>query len=136
MVSSAKKKRGKQRKAAKSTRAAAGDRSGDILEQTISTNDSNYDIFNRLGALGLNLLERGHNKGTLLLTEPDTTNDSFPSGALSIILNLLKKCEHESFIQVMNSVRIEDDRFHGANGGDLESPVIWIDILDKASSME
>jgi len=120
---SSKKKRGKQRKAAKTIRAAV-----DVLGELAAGPD-------RLGPFGIKLLERGHNKATLLLAKPDTY-DSFPSGALSIVLNFLKRCENESFSQVMTSVRINVRSVDGADGGDLESPSTWIKVLDKAAVHE
>jgi len=47
------------------------------------------------------------------------------SGALSIVLDFLRRCEEETFQQVLSSV-----------GGDLKSPSVWIKILAKGCYIE
>lgn len=48
------------------------------------------------------------------------------SGILTTVLNFLKRCEDETFHQVMNS----------ASKGDLVSPLAWIEILMRAEELE
>ena len=47
------------------------------------------------------------------------------SGVLSTVLSFLKRCEDETFAEVMADV-----------GGDMVSPLMWIKVLYFANSLE
>ena len=88
------------------------------------------------GPFAHNLLEKGQNHTTLRLAN-DNQLPLVPPTALSIVLNFLKRCEDETFVEVMDSVRLKDEAFMGFRGaccGDLVTPSTWINILLKASS--
>jgi len=88
------------------------------------------------GPFAHNLLEKGQNHITLRLAN-DNQLPLVPPTALSIVLNFLKRCEDETFVEVMDSVRLKDEAFMGFRGaccGDLVTPSTWINILQKASS--
>jgi len=112
MVVSSKKKKGKQRKAA--VLAAAANGSG-------GSSSSNKIVAK---------VKSGDNKVTKkLLTAEGQASLSIISlqysGIVSSVLDLLKRCETDTFEGVMSSV-----------GGDLRSPLIWIKVLIRASFIE
>ena len=123
MVSSSKKKRGKQRKAAK-TLAASSNRAS-IPNVTIADLQTPSRV--------IELVQRGVNSVTLALSTydgwksstMDQQNTYTCTGAVLAVLGFLKRCEHETFVQVMRSVR-----------GNLKTPSTWLDILVKATSIE
>ena len=118
MVSSAKKKRGQQRKAAKKA-SSAGASSGGVSDNDFEQQTSKNYIITE----ARNRIQRGDNLATIGLLDPKIP---FPiqKAALPDVLNFLKRCEDETFHQVMASV-----------GGDLKCPSLWIHILrDRVKS--
>jgi len=153
MVSSSKKKRGKQRKAAKS-------QSEDIKLSIIHDSDKRTLIEKTQHEKCAKVVQRGDNIATnairdLMGTELHCPGDdpliqqiqSFQrkygaplatpnddgtytfvnisivhSGILTTVLNFLRRCEDETFHQVMNSV----------GKGDLVTPSTWIGVLSRA----
>jgi len=129
MVSSSKKKRGKQRKAAKAQAVATN------YVPTVDENTESAAGVEVLGNISEHILQdlliqtvqakvqSGHEAGTLaLLSSMKSLSTSTPKCVIMSIvpdvLNFLKRCEHETFDQVMTSV-----------GGDLVRPVTWIELL-------
>jgi len=115
MVVSSKKKKGKQRKAAVLAAVANNSGSG-------GGNSSSNKIVAKVRS--------GDNKVTKkLLTAEGLASLSFSgyeqSGVLSVVLDFLNRCEHDTFDQVLSSI-----------GGDLKKPSTWIGILLQASSIE
>ena len=70
----------------------------------------------------LHMVQKGDNISTKRLLSPDMS--VFLSGILSAVLGFLKRCEHESFDEVIASVR-----------GDIATPATWIYILSKAMDL-
>jgi len=125
MPVSSKKKRGQQRKAAKShannsSRDAATTRQTTAITQVPELDERKC----------LRDIARGRDVPTRALLLKDN-NGNYICGneiavtALPHVLNFLKRCEHETFDQVMTSVR-----------GDLKSPDIWIKVLYRAYEVE
>ena len=134
-MASSKKKRGKQRKAAKELATAnrrddaaisAGLRAIDNNTSVIGTNNN---IMSNSAAAMLTFnaivskIQRADNVTTrFVYDKPPPYKDS---GILSIVFGFLQRCEHETFDEVIAKV-----------GGSLDTPNVWICILAKASSRE
>ena len=128
-MTSSKKKRGKQRKAANNLAA-------DIANNNIISGDP-IPVVGRLQATAGNLQKilHGENFATDLLaqTPPGSYERLFTSvgtsfessGILSAVFNFLQRCEDETFGVVMAIV-----------GGDLATPSTWIEFITKASELE
>ena len=113
MVSSNKKKRGQQRKAEKANK-----------ESVVMKLHQELVAFTKRG------IRKADNKATLGLIDPTkilstNTNEDFRGSKADIIievlptvLNFLKRCEDETYDQVLRSVR-----------GDLRTPATWIEVL-------
>ena len=132
MVSSSKKKRGKQRKAAKAQSSAThaptvnNDESAGFIART---HIEDRILQNLLIQTLQKKVQCGHEAGTLALL---TSFNSSTPGSLCVcvtvvpdVLNFLKRCEDETFDQVMASV-----------GGDLVTPSTWIKLLFQADINE
>ena len=134
-MASSKKKRGKQRKAAKELATAnrrddaaisAGLRAIDNNASVIGTNNNMMSntaaamlTFNAI----VSKIQRADNVTTrFVYDKPPPYKDS---GILSIVFGFLQRCEHETFDEVIAKV-----------GGSLDTPNVWICILAKASSRE
>lgn len=117
------KKKGQQRKAAKKALAAAA--ASGCVDSTISGGGGSSKIVAKVRS--------GDNKATKRFISGLTElgMDNMPlvslegSGVLSMVLEFLKRCEDETFDQVLSSV-----------GGDLKSPAIWIHMLSTGSVNE
>jgi len=164
VVSSSKKKRGKQRKAAKSQSEVTKDihlKNLSIIhnsEDRTLVEKSQHEKCAKLvqrgdniatnaikDLMGTELCCRGNDPliqqiqdfqrkyGAPLATPNDDGTYIFvnisieQSGILTTVLNFLKRCEDETFHQVMNSV---------AGKGDLVSPWTWVGILSRAEELE
>jgi hypothetical protein len=161
MVSSSKKKRGKQRKAAKSQAEDTKDLhlihlceldGRTLVEKTqhkkcaklvqMGDNNATNAIKDLMGTElccpGTNsIVKHVHDIQRLEFGAPlSSPNDDgtytfvnisiVHSGILTTVLNFLKRCEDETFHQVMNSV----------GKGNLISPLAWIRILSRAEELE
>ena len=112
MVASSKKKRGKQRKANRIdiTYDSEGNKFIDKSQQDKCTK----------------LVQKGNNEATFALTTLSSAADNISiRGMIPSILDFLKRCEDETFDQVLASVR-----------GDLNSPSTWIGALYWAIKLE
>ena len=151
-----KKKRGKQRKAAKS-KAPVPDESDEAVYEHWKHPSNQIDIikapdgayfhptYHKLAAL---FVEKGDAAITDVMADltdevlaPGKPNISLvQSGILSTVLNFLGRCENETFDMVMAGARghvlSPDGVFIPNMGGDLVSPVTWIDVLSKAVELE
>jgi len=130
MVSSSKKKRGQQRKATKSQAEAKNlgiiycpsgctyiDKSQQSKCNTlVKCGDDKVTTTDALTILSNTPLEVHQVDGIILAVNNVSVYDVFPS-----VLDFLKRCEDETFDQVMASV-----------GGDLKSPLSWIKVLARA----
>jgi len=132
MVSSAKKKRGKQRKAAKAQQAVATNSVPTVNNVEPAgvfgrTNFEDHILQNLLIQTLQKKVQSGHEAGTLaLLTSFDSSTPGIVCEAVvPDVLNFLKQCEDETFDQVMASV-----------GGDLVTPSIWIKLLFRTDELE
>ena len=154
MVSSSKKKRGKQRKAAKQKTSAGitcyTHPSNEL--SIISTQSDRTYILPHQHKLAALFVQRGDAATTVVmeeLTDEDVMYDGITrpnislvrSGILSTVLNFLKRCEDETFDLVMAGAR--GDVFAPTNGtiisnigGDMDNPSIWIRVLLKAVELE
>ena len=137
MVVSSKKKRGKQRKAARSntplpdnsnlipgTRTALTDALNRFAQGQVLTPHEQSLI----KAKFVGDISRAQNNATeSLISEKNNPLDlSYEdSGILSSVLNFLKRCEDETFNRVIRSVK-----------GDLVSPSVWINVLVRADASE
>jgi len=157
-----KKKRGKQRKAAKNQVPAVPDDSDRVYEQWHHPSNQLHMIkspdgaayfhptYHKLAAL---FVEKGDAAITDVMSDlTDESIGAYPnpfgqpnislvqSGIVSTVLNFLGRCEHESFHKVLaeakGHVLSPDGVFIPNMGGDLVSPVIWINVLLKAVQLE
>ena len=132
MVSSSKKKRGQQRKAAKSQAEAKNlgiiycpsgctyiDKSQQSKCNTL-VKCGDDKVTDALTALSNTPLEVHQVGGSILVADNVSLCDILPS-----VLDFLKRCEHETFDQVTDSI-----------GGDLKSPLSWIKVLLKVYELE
>jgi len=118
MVSSSKKKRGQQRKK-------------DRIPNIVFTlyNDGSADVQPDHKKYVIQHIQGRNHFVTEVLASYDVANFSLEdSGVLSVILDFLKRCEDETFIQVASSISHIGER--------LKTPSLWIDILDQAVSQE
>ena len=151
MVSSNKKKRGKQRKATKQQQTAGDSPSAVSPDQKLAvyTPNGTY-IHPNQHKLMAQYFRRGDNEATKILT--DLTSEDVPtngicwpnisldqSGIVQSTLNFLKRCEEDTtFEMVLADARdsVLPPRPRGGQtsyvGGDLKSPLLWIIILRKA----
>jgi len=137
MVVSSKKKRGKQRKAARSNTPLP-----DNGNLTPGTRAVLTDVLNRFAqgqvltpqekslikAKFVGDISRAQNNATeSLISEKNNPLDlSYEdSGILTTVLNFLKRCEDETFNRVIRSVK-----------GDLVSPSVWIKVLVRVDASE
>jgi len=153
MVSSSKKKRGKQRKAAKQKTSAGitcyTHPSNEL--SIISTQSDRTYILPHQHKLAALFVQRGDAATTVVmeeLTDEDVMYDGITrpnislvqSGILSSVLNFLKRCEQETFDGVMAGARGDVFAPNGkiiANiGGNMDTPSIWIRVLLKAVELE
>ena len=120
-MGASKKQRGQQRKAAKKDRVPQG------ITLFVQQHDGSMIVHpeNKKHILPLIQSGIGPTIHELIQYDIDAANFSLvDSGVLLVVLDFLKRCEDETFHQVMSSV-----------GGDLNSPIAWIDLLMiKASS--
>ena len=144
MVSSSKKKRGKQRKAAKNMATAATTTAG--TNNIVSNNTSNVVRGSTLNSDGtvtltmsfkdiLHRVKVGDNLSTTILISPDVDIANENSildlkKTLSVILDFVKRCEDESFIDVMSGLGM------GVGAGSLKTPSYWVKVLIKAGSWD
>ena len=149
MGTSNKKKRGKQRKAAKQqTTASTSAVSPDQDQVVVSTPNGTY-IHPNHHKLMTQYFRRGDNKATEILTsltseDVRTNGISWPnisldqSGIVSSAVYFLKQCEDETFDKALVDARdsVSAPRPRGGHisfvGGDLKSPSLWITILRKS----
>ena len=135
-MTSSKKKRGKQRKAAKNREGDniiySHNASGDLIPVEINFvpvpgRDNTLAVRTEDQARYVPLfVKNGHGPIAEVLSTHDVTNVSFESsGIISFVLDFLKRCEDETFDKVMAEV-----------GGDMVSPAAWIYILSKAALRE
>ena len=142
MVSSSKKKRGKQRKAAKNQDDDTSDLRYARIDGRTFLEKSQQDRYAKLVSIGDNNVTNAVQDLIGPVVQAKGTNHPFAtpsddgtytfvnisieqSGILTTVLNFLKRCENETFHQVMNSVK-----------GDLVSPGTWIRILSRAEELE
>ena len=119
-MGASKKQRGQQRKAAKKDRVPKG------ATIFVQQDDGNMIVHPENKKYILPLVQSGNGPTIHELTQYDIDAANFSlvdSGVLSVVLDFLKRCEDETFHQVMSSV-----------GGDLVTPAAWIDLLIKAAS--
>ena len=120
-MGASKKQRGQQRKAAKKDRVPAG------ITLFVQQHDGSMIVHPENKKYILPLIQSGIGPTIHELIQYDINAVNFSladSGVLLVVLDFLKRCEDETFHQVMSSV-----------GGDLNSPIAWIDLLMiKASS--
>ena len=124
-MTSSKKKRGKQRKAAKNLAAA-----NNISDATTPVVDRIYissgnTTINLSSSQLVALVKKGNKTATeaLILSLDKKTDMSFEINAvLPSVLGFLQKCEHETFGKVIVGI-----------GGDLSSPSTWIRLLLRTS---
>jgi len=148
-----KKKRGKQRKAAKSlldsddTRYECYQHRKTNELTMIKAPDGAYihPQFQKLAAL---FVEKGDAAITDVMVDlidedlvPGRPNISLvQSGIVSTVLNFLGRCEHETFDMVMAGAKgnlfTPNGNLVSNVGGDLESPSMWIGVLVRAVELE
>jgi len=152
MVSSNKKKRGKQRKAAKERHTSADSAqidSNDITQLITFTSHGTY-VHPDHHKLFARYVERGDSESTAVL--PFLTSEDVPThgicwpnlsldqSGISTVLAFLKHCEDETFDKVMTDARGSVLTPRGARisnvGGDLVFPSTWIKVLSKAVELE
>ena len=129
-MTSSKKKRGKQRKAAKNLAAAIAANndsgSGDAVPSSrASSIPDGYATINLSPSQIVALVQKGNKSATeaLILSLDKKTDMSFEINAvLPSVLGFLQKCEHETFGKVIVGI-----------GGDLSSPSTWIRLLLRTS---
>ena len=155
MVSSSKKKRGKQRKAAKTAAVAASSNplgSIDPNDLTLfhTQNDATFyhPTHHKLAALYVQKGDRKATESMVTLTagylpfhEINQPNISLvQSGIVSTVLNFLGRCEHETFNGVMAGAKGHEFTPNGDLiynvGGNLGSPSTWINILTRSVHLE
>ena len=125
MVLSGKKKRAKERKDAKKRNKEMNDALVDA-HNDIEKGGSAYitcpHLIERLAKTQLEKVQKGRDEATVALYDSDRLGFSAPHvlsiRSVPIVLNFLKRCEDESFEQVIDSV-----------GGDLKTPMHWIEVL-------
>ena len=149
-MTSSKKKRGKQRKAAKLA-AASRDGDGRMQPNRSQQQQSELDMSSTdVGMREINRSQRhqfvtsvlnGHAGTTKLLAEitprwyksmAAASDEGLlfeNSGILSFVLDTLKLCQVKSFDKVMAALSLR-------GGGDLTSPSTWIKVLLKAHQFE
>ena len=114
------KKKGQQRKAAKRALSAAeGASSSNVGSVSDAGNDINSKIIAKIRSGDNKVTKRLHSG---LSRSREEIIPLVSSGALSIVLEFLNRCENETFERVMASV-----------GGDLKTPSLWINVLVSAS---
>jgi len=120
-MGASKKQRGQQRKASKKDRVPKG------ATIFVQQDDGSMIVHPENKKYILPLIQSGIGPTIHGLIQYDIDAADFSlkdSGVLLVVLDFLKRCEDETFHQVMSSV-----------GGDLNSPIAWIDLLMiKASS--
>ena len=122
---SSKKKRGKQRKAAKKDRVPTGIILFIPQDGTTIVHPENKKYI-------VQLIQSGAGPVTeaLIKHNIDVTNYSLvDSGVLSVVLAFLKRCEDESFTKVVTCL-------NGNAPENLQTPVAWIRILAKVHELE
>ena len=137
MVSSSKKKRGQQRKAARSTASNNNNNNNNTnLYQSafgspLPNSPAVLRAHNAAAALIASQfakdIKRANNDATHALVTGDThiTPSFSNSGILLSVLNFLKRCQDETFHNVLTSVQ-----------GNLGSPSMWICVLEKVIELE
>jgi len=153
MVSSNKKKRGKQRKAIRQQQTAEDSPSAATNQLVVYTPNGEAYVHPNQHKLITQYFRRGDNKATKILrnlTKEDVPTNGIcwpnisldQSGIVSSTLNFLKRCEEDTFDKVLVDARdsISAPRPRGGHisyvGGDLKSPVLWIKVLSKAVELE
>jgi len=148
MVSSSKKKRGKQRKAKQQITTSTSAVGPDQDQVVVVTPKGTY-IHPNHHKLMTQYFRRGDDKATEILTsltseDVPTNGISWPnisldqSGIVSSAIYFLKQCEDETFDKALADARdsVSAPRPRGGHisfvGGDLKSPSLWITILRKA----
>ena len=119
-MGSSKRKKGQQRKAAKKDRVPKGN------EIFIQQNDGRMIVHPENKKYILQLVQNGNaptTQGLLAYDIPAADFSLKDSGVLSVVLVFLKRCEDESFNNLVNTNR----------SGTLQSPSHWINLLQKAT---
>ena len=123
-MTSSKKKRGKQRKAAKNLAAA-----NNISDATtpavgrVPSIPAGYTAMQVSPSQIVALVQKGNKSATIALLSNEISDIPFEiNGVLPSVLRLLQKCEHETFATLMAGI-----------GGDLPSPSLWISLILKAT---
>jgi len=131
MVSSAKKKRGQERKKGRVPSVVFN----------VSTNDHTAVVQRDHKEHVIKHIRFGGHSVTEALANHTVTNFSLvDSGVLSVVLDFLKSCEHESLYKVVTGARAGADTLAACSGSGrlkhLATPVMWINILSKAVELE
>ena len=126
-MTSSKKKRGKQRKAAKNL-AAANNISGDAttdVGRVPSSIPAGYTAMKVSPSQIVALVQKGNKFATEGLTRSEGNISFEINGVLPSVLGFLQKCEHEMLAKVVVDI-----------GGDITSPTTWIKLLLRARVLE
>ena len=118
-MTSSKKKRGKQRKAAKAAATSnevgsGGDRINALARGEIAPPQSYAEVINILNGLPhktiVEMIQNGDNISTCALANSYVEGLSLESsGILSIVLDFLKRCENDTFDEVMADAQQAQD---------------------------
>ena len=129
MVSSSKKKRGKERKAAAvknssystadSNKTTAGAPAGGAWVRVPAHLARQHLSTKKMMVPSVAQIRKGRNFTTELAISTDISLED--SGILTVVLNFVKRCEEETFDGVIDSV-----------GGNLKTPTTWIKIVRSA----